>query len=125
MSFSFDFYFSLRILVAVNSPENPEDPAGGPPNLALLEILTDFTAKLLKQDKKVVLGYLDKRVAGGVPNSRGMTGLLSTCIETAWCMGKGIREGVVQDIRPRSSITGRGAGLGLIRMMTLMVSISE
>jgi cohesin complex subunit SA-1/2 len=37
----------------------------------LLEILTDFTAKLLKQDKKVVLGYLDKRVAGGGPKSRG------------------------------------------------------
>ena len=37
----------------------------------MLEILTDFTAKLLKQDKKVVLGYLDKRVAGGGPNSRG------------------------------------------------------
>ena len=55
----------------------------------------------------------------------GMTGLLSTCIETAWCMGKGMREGVVQDIRPRSSITGRGAGSGLIRMMTLMVRISE
>ena len=71
LSFSFDFYFSLRILVAVNSPENPEDPAGAPSNLAFLEILTDFTAKLLKQDKKVVLGYLDKRVAGGVPNSRG------------------------------------------------------
>ena len=80
MSFSFDIYFSLRILVAVNSLENPEDPAGAPPNLAFLEILTDFTAKLLKQDKKVVLGYLDKRVAGGVLNSRGMTGLLSTCI---------------------------------------------
>merc|ERR1712112_650004 len=59
------------ILVAVNPLENPEDPAGAPPNLAFLEILTEFTGKLLKQDKKVVLGYLDKRVAGGVPNSRG------------------------------------------------------
>merc|ERR1719461_534689 len=59
------------ILVAVNPMENPEDPAGAPPNLAFLEILTEFTGKLLKQDKKVVLGYLDKRVAGGMPNSRG------------------------------------------------------
>jgi len=58
------------ILVAVNPLENPEDPAGAPPNLAFLEILTEFTGKLLKQDKKVVLGYLDKRVAGGVANSR-------------------------------------------------------
>merc|ERR1719384_66667 len=59
------------ILVAVNPLENPDDPAGAPPNLAFLEILTEFTGKLLKQDKKVVLGYLDKRVAGGMPNSRG------------------------------------------------------
>merc|ERR1719147_136269 len=58
------------ILVAANPLENPSDPAGAPPNLAFLEILTEFTGKLLKQDKKVVLGYLDKRVAGGVANSR-------------------------------------------------------
>ena len=44
--------------------------------MAFLEILTEFTGKLLKQDKKVVLGYLDKRIAGGVPNSRG-----EVCIE--------------------------------------------
>ena len=43
-----------RILVAVNPLENPDDPAGAPPNLAFLEILTEFTGKLLKQDKKVV-----------------------------------------------------------------------
>ena len=57
--------------MAVNPLDNPDDPAGAPPNLAFLEVLTEFTGKLLKQDKKVVLGYLDKRVAGGVPNSRG------------------------------------------------------
>ena len=44
--------------------------------MAFLEILTEFTGKLLKQDKKVVLGYLDKRIAGGVPNSRG-----EVCVE--------------------------------------------
>merc|ERR1712110_956591 len=59
------------ILVAVNPLENPDDPAGAPPNLAFLEILTEFTGKLLKQDKKVVLGYLDKRVTGGLHGSRG------------------------------------------------------
>ena len=74
-------------MFSVNTLENPDDPTGAPPNLAFLEILTEFTGKLLKQDKKVcltdsvtemitallqvVLGYLDKRVAGGVPNSRG------------------------------------------------------
>jgi len=56
--------------VATNPIENPDNPAGSPPNLAFLEILTEFTGKLLKQDKKVVLNYLDKRVTGGVPNSR-------------------------------------------------------
>jgi len=59
------------ILVAANPLENPRDPGGAPPNLAFLEILTEFTGKLLKQDKKVVLGYLDKRVAGGLHGSRG------------------------------------------------------
>ena len=39
--------------MAVNPLENPDDPAGAPPNLAFLEILTEFTGKLLKQDKKV------------------------------------------------------------------------
>ena len=52
-----------RILVAVNPLENPDDPAGAPPNLAFLEILTEFTGKLLKQDKKVVL-LLVERVIG-------------------------------------------------------------
>jgi len=58
------------ILVAVDPLENPLDPAGAPPNLPFLEFLTEFTNKLLKQDKKVLLDYLDKRVAGGVPSSR-------------------------------------------------------
>merc|ERR1712112_512904 len=59
------------ILTAVNPLENPNDPAAPPPNLPFLELLTEFTNKLLKQDKKVVLAYLDKRIAGGMPNSRG------------------------------------------------------
>merc|ERR1711990_1123918 len=59
------------ILVAANPLENPREAGGAPPNLAFLEILTEFTGKLLKQDKKVVLGYLDKRVTGGLHGSRG------------------------------------------------------
>ena len=55
--------YNRRILVAVNPLENPDDPAGAPPNLAFLEILTEFTGKLLKQDKKVVL-LLVERVVG-------------------------------------------------------------
>jgi len=58
------------ILVAVNPAESVADPAEAPPNLPFLEILTEFTNKLLKQDKKVLLEYLDRRIAGGVPSSR-------------------------------------------------------
>ena len=56
------------ILVAVNPLENPADPTGPPPNLSFLEILTEFSNKLLKQDKKVVLNYLDKKVSGATPS---------------------------------------------------------
>ncbi len=48
--------------------ENPDDPTGAPPNLPFLEILSEFTNKLLKQDKKVVLDYLDKRIGTGMPS---------------------------------------------------------
>lgn len=56
------------ILFAVNPLENPDDPVGPPPNLPFLEILSEFTNKLLKQDKKVVLDYLDKRIGSGMPS---------------------------------------------------------
>lgn len=59
------------ILFAVNPLENLEDPTGPPPNLTFLEILAEFTNKLLKQDKRVVLQYLDHRVASAVPSSQG------------------------------------------------------
>ena len=56
------------ILLAVNPLENPEDPTGPPPNLSFLDILHEFSNKLLKQDKKVVLNYLDKRIEGATPS---------------------------------------------------------
>ncbi|XP_021930436.1 cohesin subunit SA-1 isoform X4 [Zootermopsis nevadensis] len=59
------------ILFSVNPLENSEDPTGPPPNLPFLEILTEFTNKLLKQDKRVVLTFLDRRIAAGMPSSRG------------------------------------------------------
>jgi len=59
------------ILVAVTPMENPNDPTGPPPNLPFLEILAEFTNKLLKQDKKVVLTYLDRRIGQGMPSSHG------------------------------------------------------
>nr|CAD7397012.1 unnamed protein product [Timema cristinae] len=59
------------ILFSVNPLENIEDPTGPPPNLPFLEILTEFTNKLLKQDKRVVLTFLDRRITAGMPSSRG------------------------------------------------------
>ena len=37
-----------------NTIENPENPLGQPPNLPFLEILSEFSNKLLRQDKKTV-----------------------------------------------------------------------
>ena len=48
--------------------ENLDDPTAAPPNLPFLEILSEFTNTLLKQDKKVVLEYLDKRIGTGMPS---------------------------------------------------------
>ena len=56
------------ILVSVNPMENNDDPSGPPPNLPFLEILAEFTNKLLKQDKKVVLKYLDTRIGDAMPS---------------------------------------------------------
>ena len=56
------------ILLACSPLENPYDPTGPPPNISFLEILTEFSNKLLKQDKKVVLNYLDKRIEGATPS---------------------------------------------------------
>ncbi|XP_065166876.1 cohesin subunit SA-1 isoform X2 [Atheta coriaria] len=59
------------ILFAVGGGENLDDPTGPPPNLPFLEILMEFTNKLLKPDKKVVLTFLDRRISPGMPTSRG------------------------------------------------------
>ncbi|XP_047741436.1 cohesin subunit SA-2 isoform X1 [Hyalella azteca] len=58
------------ILFAVHPADSPSDPAAPPPNLPFLEILAEFTNKLLKQDKKVVQAYLERRISGGMPSSR-------------------------------------------------------
>lgn len=59
------------ILFAVSGAENSDDPTMPPPNLPFLEILSEFTNKLLKQDKKVVMMFLDKRMTTGLASSRG------------------------------------------------------
>ncbi|XP_043227406.1 cohesin subunit SA-2-like isoform X2 [Amphibalanus amphitrite] len=59
------------IRFAVDPLENPADPTGPPPNIAFLEVMVEFTNKLLRQDKRLVLNYLDRRIAAGMPSSRG------------------------------------------------------
>ncbi|CAG5123705.1 unnamed protein product, partial [Candidula unifasciata] len=52
--------------------ENPDKgPNAAPPNLAFLEVLCEFTNKLMKQDKRTVVNYLDKQVEGRIPQNRG------------------------------------------------------
>ncbi|XP_044583822.1 cohesin subunit SA-2 isoform X2 [Cotesia glomerata] len=60
------------VFFAITPPDGVElDPTGPPPNLPYLEILAEFTNKLLKQDKRLVLNFLDKRLPAGMPSSRG------------------------------------------------------
>ncbi|MGH0162437.1 UNVERIFIED_CONTAM: hypothetical protein FKN15_062325 [Acipenser sinensis] len=40
--------------------QNPKGPEFPPPNLAFLEVLSEFSSKLLRQDKKTVHSYLEK-----------------------------------------------------------------
>lgn len=61
------------LFAATTSTDDPEhdDPAAAPPCILFLEILNEFTNKLLKQDKRVVMNFLDRRVAAaGMPSSR-------------------------------------------------------
>lgn len=57
------------IVFSMNPAENA--PHGAvPPNLSFMEVLCEFTNKLMKQDKKTVLNYLDKYLTGGLPANR-------------------------------------------------------
>lgn len=60
------------VLFAVGTDEGivQDDPSVPPPHVAFLEILAEFTNKLLKQDKRIVLNYLDKHITSAVPSSR-------------------------------------------------------
>uniref|UniRef100_A0AAG5DF34 SCD domain-containing protein n=1 Tax=Anopheles atroparvus TaxID=41427 RepID=A0AAG5DF34_ANOAO len=59
------------ISVAVKTPdEGNEDPSAPPPSIAFLEVLAELTNKLIKQDKKLILTFLDRRLKAGIPSSR-------------------------------------------------------
>ncbi|XP_046385977.1 cohesin subunit SA-2-like isoform X2 [Ischnura elegans] len=59
------------ILFAVQPMDDPLGSGAPPPNLPFLEILAEFTFKLLNQDKRVVLSYLDQRIATGMASGSG------------------------------------------------------
>lgn len=60
------------ILFSLNPFENlDKGPDAAPPHLPFLEVLCEFTNKLMKQDKKTVVNYLDKQVEGKIPHVRG------------------------------------------------------
>ncbi|KAL5005539.1 hypothetical protein ScPMuIL_018995 [Solemya velum] len=50
------------IIFSLNCTGNLYNPNSPPPNLSFLEVLCEFTNKLMKQDKKVVVAYLDKQL---------------------------------------------------------------
>lgn len=61
------------ILFAATPHEDPDnnDSSSAPPCILFLEILNEFTNKLLKQDKRVIMNFLDRRVASaGLSSSR-------------------------------------------------------
>ncbi|XP_052860606.1 cohesin subunit SA-1 [Anopheles cruzii] len=59
------------IYFAVTTPnEAHEDPSAAPPCIAFLEVLAELTNKLIKQDKKLILTFLERRLKAGIPSSR-------------------------------------------------------
>lgn len=50
--------------------KQPDDPVRAPTRLLFLEVLNEFNYKLLKQDKKVIMAFLDKVIPPGMPSSR-------------------------------------------------------
>ncbi|KAL4220722.1 Cohesin subunit SA-2 [Mactra antiquata] len=57
------------ILFSINNVD-ANDLSKAPPNIAFLEVLCEFTNKLMKLDKKTVLNYLDKQLSAVPPLSR-------------------------------------------------------
>ena len=42
------------ILFSLNPLQDPNNPGGPPPNLSFLEVISEFSGKLMKGDKKTV-----------------------------------------------------------------------
>lgn len=84
------------------------DPASGIPlNFAFLEILCEFSGKLMKQDKKVVLAYLNSNFKGP-DNLHGEEGAPLAAYRHSLLMGEG--DSTFQSAKPvTTGRRGRGA----------------
>lgn len=77
LTFGFDAIKNREPVIALHRAgilfgvgEQPEDPVAAPTRLLFLEVLNEFNNKLLKQDKKVILNFLDRRISPGMPSSK-------------------------------------------------------
>ncbi|XP_076097858.1 cohesin subunit SA-2-like isoform X2 [Mytilus galloprovincialis] len=66
------------ILFSLSRPDDHRDHSGPPPYLTFLEILSEFTNKLMKPDRRVVLAYLDKNLPdGGISSTEDWQSLIA------------------------------------------------
>ncbi|XP_066268081.1 cohesin subunit SA-1-like isoform X2 [Branchiostoma lanceolatum] len=56
------------IVFAITPLDDPNDKEGPPPYLSFLEILAEFSPKVMKQDRKTILNYLESKLRPGMIN---------------------------------------------------------
>lgn len=77
LTFGFDAIKNRESVAAIHrggiyfaANKEPDDPVRAPTRLLFLEVLNEFNYKLLKQDKKVIMSFLDKIIPPAMPSSR-------------------------------------------------------
>ncbi|XP_017860100.1 PREDICTED: cohesin subunit SA-1 [Drosophila arizonae] len=77
LTFGFDALKNRESVAAIHrggiyfaANKQPDDPVRAPTRILFLEVLNEFNYKLLKQDKKVIMAFLDKVIPPGMPSSR-------------------------------------------------------
>ncbi|KAH8329283.1 hypothetical protein KR074_006906 [Drosophila pseudoananassae] len=77
LTFGFDAIKNRESVAAIHrggiyfaANKQPDDPVRAPTRILFLEVLNEFNHKLLKQDKKVIMAFLDKIIPPGMPSSR-------------------------------------------------------
>lgn len=77
LTFGFDAIKNRESVAAIHrggiyfaANKQSDDPVRAPTRILFLEVLNEFNHKLLKQDKKVIMAFLDKIIPPGMPSSR-------------------------------------------------------